>query len=149
MSKPKKNQQKGKSGVRLQDAILQYKLKNYAGALKRVRVADLKSGEEEKAKKLAYASLMRLALSEMEEANYQSAIKNLLPIATTDARAAALVGISYLYLSDFSSGIDLLHTAKTTYPTFAFYYLLAELYTHKETDLEAFTTKFADRKSVV
>ena len=144
MSKPKKNNQKGKSGIKLQDALMQYKLKNYAGALKRVRTADLKSGEEEKAKKLEYACLMRLAVSEIADANYQNTVKILLPLTTTDARAAALVGVAYLYLLNFSSAIPLLQKAKATHPTFVFYYLLAELYEQKVTDFEGFTIKYAD-----
>ena len=139
MSKPKKNQQKGKNVVRLQDALLQFKLKNYTGALKRLRSADLKSGEEQKAKNLEYAVIMHLALTDMNELNYQSALKYLLPLTPTDVRAAAFAGISYLYLLDYKSAIPLLKKAVETYPSFGFYHILAELYLQKDVDFEAFT----------
>ena len=54
------------------------------------------------------------------------------------------MGVAYLYLLNFSSAIPLLQKAKATHPTFAFYYLLAELYEQKVTDFEGFTIKYAD-----
>jgi hypothetical protein len=142
MSKFKKHQKKGQSGIKLQDAVLQYTLKNYAGALKRLKSADLKSGEEQKAKTLEYAITFRLALTDINDSNYSSALKYLLPLTPSDARACAYAGIAYLYLLDYKSAIPLLKIAIVTYPTFSFYHLLAELYLQKEVDFEGFIDFF-------
>lgn len=54
MSKGKKQPQKGKT-IKLSDAILQYNLKNYTGALTRLRAAQIKPDEAAKAQNLQYA----------------------------------------------------------------------------------------------
>jgi hypothetical protein len=141
MSKPKKKPQKG-SGIKLTDAILQYNVKNYTGALKRLKVAELKPGEEQKAKSLRYALTLRLAFAEMSTHNYTQAIEQLQSLLPDDPTAAALGGISYLYLSEYESAIPLLKTAVQTYPAFAFYHLLGEIYVQKDIDFKGFTNHF-------
>jgi hypothetical protein len=142
MSKFKKHQKKGQSSIQLQDAVLQYALKNYAGALKRLKSADLKSGEEQKAKNLEYAITFRLALTDINDSNYSSALKYLLPLTPSDARACAYAGIAYLYLLDYKAAIPLLKKAIVNYPSFSFYHLLAELYLQKDVDFEGFVEFF-------
>jgi hypothetical protein len=139
MSKGKKNQQKG---IKLSDAILQYNVKNYTGALTRVKAAQLKPGEEQKAKNLQYAITLRLAFAEIAAHNYAKAIQVLQPLLPNDPIAACFAGISYLYLSEYALAVPLLKNGVKTYPSFAFYHLLGEIYQQKDIDFKGFTQFF-------
>ena len=141
MSKGKKKPPQGKT-IKLSDAILQYNVKNYTGALTRVKAAELKPGEEQKAKNLKYAITLRLAFAEMAVHNYAKAIEQLQPLLPNDPIAASFAGISHLYLSDYTSAIPLLKNAVKTYPSFAFYHLLGEIYQQKDIDFKGFTQFF-------
>jgi hypothetical protein len=139
MTKFKKQTSKNKSNIRLHDVLLQYHTKNYKGALKRLRSADIKTGEEQKAKKLEYVLQLKIARSEINEANYTEALRYLLPLTPADARACAFAGIAHLYLCEYTQAAPLLQKATQTYPNFAFYYLLALLYEQKNTSIDFFS----------
>ncbi len=143
MSKSKKKPQKRK-GIKLSDAILQYQVKNYTGALTRLKAAELKLGEEQKAKNLQYALTLRLAFADISAHQYDKTIQQLQPLLPNDPIAAVFAGIAHLYLSEYALAIPLLKTAVKTYPSFAFYHLFAEIYHQQDIDYKEFTDYFKD-----
>jgi hypothetical protein len=138
----KKNHQKGKSSVRLLDAVLQYHAKNYSGALTRLKNAEIRPGEEQKAKNLEIAVLLRLAYVAWQNCEYSKAIDILKPLLPEHPIAVTLAGMSHLYHLDFKSAIPLLKKSAATHPSFSFYYLLAEIYLQQEIDFKGFTNYF-------
>ena len=142
MSKGKKQPQKGKT-IKLSDAILQYNLKNYTGALTRLRAAQIKPDEAAKAQNLQYALSLRLAFSDIVAHNYPKAIQRLQPFLPHNPIASAFAGIAHLYLLEYDLAQPLLKNAANTYPTFHFYYILSQIYKQKDVDLNGFKSFFA------
>ena len=131
MSKPKKgNKNQHNKGYSFNEALLQYNVKNYTGTLMRLKTADIKPHEVERANNLKQATLLRLAYTDFSNYHYEQALQRLQLLPTDNLIGNALTGIIYLYQNDYEKAAPLFKKLiqNTDYQNFTVYYLLAELY---------------------
>ncbi len=131
MSKPKKgNKNQHNKGYSFNEALLQYNVKNYTGTLTRLKTANIKPHEIERADTLKQVTLLRLAYDDLTHYHYAQALQRLQLLPTDNLVAQALTGIVYLYQNDYEKAASVFKKLiqNTDYQGFTAYFLLAELY---------------------
>lgn len=141
MSKTKNKSQSGKP-YRLNDAVLQYHAKNYTGAWARLRAANIRPEETQKAKQLEYILQLRIAFQCLQIADYPKTIATLQNLPETDTNAQILKGFAYLYLLQYEMALPCLQKAAQNYPVFSAYLILTHLHLEQTVDFQLLINRF-------
>jgi len=144
MAKGKKGRKGKKGGARLSGILIHYNQKSYATALKQLKSATIRPNEQEAANWLRAYLPTAIAYNHFIQLEYQTVIDLLESIAEDSYKKNLLLGLSFLYLGNYSKAKDFLKdtTQSPKNHTLGFYYLLAVIYGGEVDNEEAFFEKY-------